>query len=195
MGHIFYIMGKSSSGKDTVFKKLLSDKELKLQTLVMYTTRPIRSGEREGREYHFVNVEKMKALETEGKVIERRTYQTMHGEWHYFTVDDETVDLDSSDYLVIGTLESYVKIRDHYGADRVLPLLIETDDGDRLQRALNRERRQKEPKYSEMCRRFLADEEDFAPEKKRSAGIDRVFRNDDLGQCFSDMKAFIIESR
>ncbi len=52
-------------------------------------------------------------------------------------------------------------------------MLIELDDGIRLQRALNRERTQAEPKYAEMCRRFLADSEDFSQEKIERAGISR----------------------
>ena len=188
-------MGKSSSGKDTIYKKLMEDGELSLNTLVMYTTRPRREGERDGEAYHFVTAEQMNEMDRQGRIIERRTYPTMHGDWHYFTVDDGEVDLQKSDYLLIGTLESFVRIRDHFGAERVIPLMLETDDGDRLQRALNRERKQKEPKYSEMCRRFLADEEDFAPAKKKAAGIDKEFRNDDLRECFAQMKAFILQQQ
>lgn len=47
MGKICYIMGKSSSGKDTIFKKL---KEIlpQFRTIILYTTRPIRAGETDG---------------------------------------------------------------------------------------------------------------------------------------------------
>ena len=55
MGKIFYIMGKSSSGKDTIYRKLQESENLKLGRLVLYTTRPIRDGEKEGQEYHFVD--------------------------------------------------------------------------------------------------------------------------------------------
>ncbi|NTV78326.1 MAG: guanylate kinase, partial [Clostridiales bacterium] len=57
MGKIFYLMGPSSSGKDTIYKRLLGEKELELHTLVTYTTRPIRVGETEGVEYHFTDEE------------------------------------------------------------------------------------------------------------------------------------------
>ena len=44
MGKIYYIMGKSASGKDTIYKRLI--KELpELGIVRMYTTRPIRDGE------------------------------------------------------------------------------------------------------------------------------------------------------
>ena len=51
VGKIIYLMGKSSSGKDTIFKRLLSNTSLGLKTIVPYTTRPIRSGEKDGLEY------------------------------------------------------------------------------------------------------------------------------------------------
>ena len=57
----------------------------------------------------------------------------------------------------------------------MVPLYIEVDDGLRLSRALERERKQTEPKYAEMCRRFLADCEDFTEEKIAEAGIVRRF--------------------
>lgn len=57
----------------------------------------------------------------------------------------------------------------------MVPVLIELDDGARLQRALDRERKQSEPKYEEMCRRFLADSEDFAEEKIQKGALPDVF--------------------
>lgn len=95
------------------------------------------------------------------------------GIWKYFTVDDGHVNFSSGNYLVIGTLESYEKLRKYYGEAFVLPIYIEVDDGLRLQRALDRERMQDKPKYSEMCRRFLADEGGFFG-AKNCGGRDRT---------------------
>lgn len=44
MGKIYYIMGKSSSGKDTIYKKLMERMRGKLKTVTGYTTRPMREG-------------------------------------------------------------------------------------------------------------------------------------------------------
>ena len=38
-----------------------------------------------------------------------------------------------------------VKMRAYYGADKVVPVYIEVEDGERLQRALDRERSEKNP--------------------------------------------------
>ena len=66
MGKIYVLMGKSATGKDTVFKRLIGMKELALHTVVGYTTRPIRRGEADGKEYFFVSVEKWKLFPTQG---------------------------------------------------------------------------------------------------------------------------------
>ena len=195
MGHIYCIMGKSSSGKDTIFKLLLGREDLNLNRIVSYTTRPIRSGENNGDDYNFVSLEKKDELVESGKVIEIRKYDTVHGPWFYFTVDDESINLDSKDYLIIGTVESYVKIRDYYGADKVLPIYIEVDDGIRLSRALERERGQAHPKYEEMCRRFLADQQDFSKENLERAEISNVFNNDENSTITCDRIASFIKSR
>ena len=184
-------MGKSSTGKDTIYRKLMERKDLAFRTVVPYTTRPIRVGEQEGREYHFTDEAGFAALKEAGKVIEDRSYETCHGLWRYFTVDDGSISLEESDYLVIGTLEAYRKLRQYFGEAKVLPVLVELDDGERLARALRRERKQEHPKYEEMCRRFLADSEDFSGQKIQEAGIGRVFYNDDLSKCIEEIIEYI----
>lgn len=196
MGKMIYLMGKSSTGKDTVYRKLLSWKEIPLKRIVPYTTRPIRIGEKEGNEYHFTDEAKYKRLEAQGRIIEARAYHTYHGLWRYFTVDDGKIDLNKENYLMIGTLESYVNTAKYFGNDKVLPVLLELDDGIRLQRALNRERKQENPRYQEMCRRYLADAEDFSEEKIKEAGITEKerFSNENLEKCIAEIKKYIQNS-
>jgi guanylate kinase len=162
MGKIFYMMGKSASGKDTIYKRILQECSF-LRKIVLYTTRPMRDGETDGKEYHFTSQEKLCSYLEQGKVIEMRTYQTVAGPWSYATVDDGTIDLAHENYLAIGTLESYEKVLAYYGSDYVEPIYITVDDGVRMERALARERQQSHPNYAEMCRRYLADEADFSP--------------------------------
>ena len=192
MARLFYMIGKSSTGKDTIYREVISRSDLDLNPLVMYTTRPIREGETDGKEYHFVDENVLNELEKEGRVIEKRAYHTIHGIWTYFTVDDEHADLNRKDYLAIGTLESYAQIRNYYGEKLVVPVYIQVEDGLRLDRALKREKQQPVPKYEELCRRFLADQADYAEEKLAEAGIDRRFSNDkDIMSCVEEVAAFI----
>ena len=190
MGKIFYIMGKSASGKDTIYKELI-EKMPKFHSIVPYTTRPMREGEKDGVEYFFVDQERFDEMMDEEKIIEFRSYNTKCGIWTYFTADDGQVNLDASDYLGIGTLESYVKMREYYGKENVCPVYIEVEDGERLARALKRERGQEIPRYEEMCRRFLADQEDFSEEKIAAAGITKKFQNVDLEECVEEIAEYI----
>ncbi len=181
--HIFCIMGKSSCGKDTIFRRLTGDESLGLTKLVTYTTRPIRAGETEGIEYHFTDSAGEAALEAAGKIIEKRTYHTVAGPWDYFTADDGQVE-EGGNYIIIATIESFVKLRDFYGNCAVCPIYIYVEDGERLARALARERQQEKPRYAELCRRFLADSEDFSDEKLAAAGITEAdsYENIDLAR-------------
>lgn len=191
MGKIVCLMGKSSTGKDTIYRELVKNKELNLQVIVSYTTRPVRDGEVQGKQYFFVDENEFQNLKNSGRVVEDRGYHTCHGLWRYFTVDDGRIDLENHDYIIIGTLESYVKSREYFGEDKLIPILIELDDGERLQRALHRERRQDNPKYEEMCRRFLADSADFSDENIEKAGNIQRFYNGHLDKCISEITSYI----
>lgn len=187
MAKIFFVLGKSCSGKDTIFQHLKKDKKLNLITVTGYTTRPMREGETDGEEYFFVDRDKFTELKQQGKVIECRDYNTVHGVWSYFTVDDGQINLAKGNYIYIGTLESYKKMVEYYGSDMVVPLYIQVETGERLQRAVSRERSQKEPKYAELCRRFLADEEDFKEENIIEAGIRKRYDNIVLENCIAEI--------
>ena len=170
MPEIAFIMGKSASGKDKIYKTLIEDESLKLNTVTLYTTRPMRAGETDGE------------------------YNTVYGVWKYFTADDGQIDLNSGKkYLVIGTLEAYDKFCEFYGKEHIMPIYIEVEDGLRLTRAIHREQKQDNPHYEEMCRRFLADSEDFSEENIAKAGITRRFSNNgELEDCISEVKSAIL---
>ncbi len=221
MGRLFCILGKSGAGKDSVYKRLLEDQTLALQKVVPYTTRPIRAGEQDGIQYHFVSEETRQQMERAGKIIEQRSYKTWHGIWTYFTAEDGQIDLQRHNYLLIGTLESFLALKSHYATGRVgdrlddrradqnapacaedawgyrnsavVPIYIEVEDGLRLDRALRRERGQKTPRYEEMCRRFLADVQDFSEEKLAEAGIGMRFENISLEACAEKIRGYIEE--
>lgn len=212
MGRIFVVMGKTSSGKDTIYKRVLDTLTLNQgvqapKTVVIYTTRPMRPGETNGVEYFFATEEELKTLREQGKVIEERCFYTVHGPWYYFTVNDGQIDLENHSYMMINTLAGFEMIRTYYskqvlsGAegeteqpenDIVIPIYIEADAKDRLIRYINRESLQKSPNYSEVCRRFLADEADFAEEELLRLGITKRYFNQDLDVCCKEIEQDIV---
>ena len=178
-------MGKSATGKDTIYSRLLSDERLGFSPIIPSTTRPRRSGEENGREYYFFDMTEYEEMlaETPERIIESRRYDTVHGPWYYFTLAYEDIDPKEHDYIYIATISAYVGLRKYYGEKYVKPIYLYIEDaGERLSRALARERAQDEPKYAEMCRRFLGDEEDFSKENIDRAGIkaENMFENKDI---------------
>lgn len=190
---IIYIMGKSSAGKDTIYK-ILKEK-IDVKPYVLYTTRPIRTGEKEGIDYNYVTDEEMKQYfqDENSKVIESRTYNTVYGPWTYATILDNQFSSEK-DLLMTGTLESYNALLKYFQNKKdieIIPIYIEVDDGVRLERALKREREQSNPKYIELCRRFIADSQDFSEENINKSGIKKRFQNNKLDDCVNEIIDYI----
>ena len=163
MSKIFCIVGKSASGKDTIYKEILAHSKDELLSVVLGTTRPMRVGEKNGTDYWFFSEKELAELENKGKVLEKRQYNTMQGIWSYFTLQFELSD--SKNYILITTLEGAHSITKHYGEENVCVIYMAIGDKERLLRCIDRESRQENPDYSEVCRRFIADQADFTEEK------------------------------
>ncbi len=190
---IIYIVGKSSVGKDTIYKILKQKMDIK--PYVLYTTRPIRTGEENGVNYYYLKQEEMEKSinEKNSKVMEYRTYNTIYGPWTYATIIDNQFE-SNKDLLMEGTLESYNAVKKYFENNekvKVIPIYIEVDDGIRLERALKREREQENPKYEELCRRFLADSKDFSESKIIESGIKRRFQNINIEDCIKEIIEYV----
>ncbi len=176
MGKLVIFIGPSSSGKDTIKRRLIKENKFAFKEMIMSTTRPKRTGEVLGKEYYFKTVEEMLLLEKQGKIIEKRMYNTIYGPWYYFTTS-ANIDLENYNYIGSNTLEGLDQFIKFYGLENIISLLIKVDDGIRLQRALDRERKEINPKYQELCRRFLADSTDFEEENINKRPITSIINN------------------
>lgn len=212
---IYYLMGKSASGKDSIFHILLEKTGWK--QLIPYTTRPMREGEVEGQEYHFISEEDFQDYIASGKMAEYRVYDTVFGKWYYGTVlakenatkkdvgdtligvesvpsDAGTVSKDvgtasraGENMLAIGTLESYLQLKTKLGKESIFPIYIEVPTELRLKRALLREEGRGKLTEEEIQRRFKADDEDFSEEKLKEAEIGKRYQNITLLDCVEEI--------
>lgn len=160
MSRVFCLVGKSCSGKDTLYARIL-ERHPELVPVILHTTRPRRPGEVDGQTYHFVTEDQLRRYEAEGRVLEKRVYQTTRGPWTYFTL---RFALDA-DRLLITTLEGVRALMGCYGPEHIRMVYLHVDDRTRLLRYIDRESQQETPDYAEVCRRFLADQEDFSQER------------------------------
>ena len=200
MSKFIYIMGKSSAGKDTVYQKL--KEKINTNLYIPYTTRPMRDGEVQGREYNFITSDEFNQLQDEQKVMESRNYKVINknGEkdvWTYATIADKQWE-QAGDFLSIGTLQSYTNIlkylENHTEKSlEMVPVYICISEEERRKRAVAREMQQAKPNFEEMERRLEADNRDFSAEKLKEAGISEfeTFENYDLKKCVNKIIEYV----
>ena len=185
MKKLFVILGKSSTGKDSILKYVIKYHEDSLYKIIPYTTRPIRSNEMNGKDYNFVTEEQMNNLKS--YIIVTRCYDSyMGGKVYYFTVIDDAFYRSNKNGIIIGTLESLKSFKEKL-ADKleIVPIYITVDDYTIISRSIEREKSNNGTNYKEICRRFIADCEDFSDERLKEAGINRgnTFKNYSFSTC------------
>lgn len=156
MRKIFAVMGKASTGKDTLTKML--SETLELPIALSFTTRPMRVGEKQGVEYNFISDDDFWDLHGCDLLAEYTSYEVASGEtWHYGLTKEE---LEKAEYvLVIVNPDGFKQLTEIYG-DKVCSILIDAPADVRIKRYLDRDIVTEE-KAEECCRRFLADNKDF----------------------------------
>ncbi len=101
-GNLFIVSSPSGGGKTTLIRRLIADPPGEpLHFSVSHTTRPMRAGEREGREYHFVTDEAFRRMASRGAFLEHnvvhgRRYGTSRAEVlpHLSRGEDVVLDID-----------------------------------------------------------------------------------------------------
>lgn len=133
--------GKSAAGKDYSFRKHLREHPDAVP-VVSYTTRPMRDGEKNGVDYHFLSNEEFDAMERNGGFLESRAYHTLAGGkpavWRYASPklrDDQVRSVDYATVLDLNGCKSYIH---QYGRENIDIVYLYTDDGTREQRAEQR---------------------------------------------------------
>lgn len=173
---LLILCGKSGSGKDTLAEEILRRYPDEWERLVSTTTRPMRDGEVNGREYHFIDKEEFRSLYKEGKMIEFRGYDTnvagVKDTWYYGTVAFEKPE---KNIVAIKDLEGALKLQQYCDILDLdcATILVEVDDSVREARAKMRGSFDQ----TEWNRRMKADAIDFSEENVKKS-CDFGIKND-----------------
>ena len=170
MKKIIALVGCSASGKDFILKhaiKYIGN----LIPIISHTSRPMRQGEIDGREYYFVDVETITDMHNNGEFIESRNYYVGDGITWSYGIHKGSVDIDSNyDYIVIVDFQGLKKIEKYFEKlgmkDCIHSIFIDTDSQIRLQRSLSREGRMTEDQVSEVIRRYEDDKMFIEPARE-----------------------------
>ena len=150
--HVLAIMGKAGAGKDTVQRVTAQTHPELFHSIISCTTRPPRDNEKNGQDYHFLTITEFTRKVLNGEMLEATEFRN----WFYGTSIDSLV----KDKINIGVFNPA-------GIEALLSnpelitevIWVNAEDKTRLMRYLNRS---ENPDCAEMCRRYFADEKDFA---------------------------------
>lgn len=140
------LIGHSSSGKSTVEKALYQKGYNKL---ISYTTRPPRDGEINGIDYHYIDCQQFKELESEGFFHEVAQYR----DW-YYGISLDGIDLKNEVHIAVVTVHGYTELSKH--TDDIIAIHIKLEERERIIRQLKRK-----DEVDEVIRRIHADRIDF----------------------------------
>lgn len=158
MSKIYCILGKSSVGKDSLLNILEVNG---FKRVISHTSRPMRSTELNGREYHFIDVNNMMDMIQNDEFIERRTYKVVGDTVWYYGIHKKEIDINGNDdYIVIVDGQGFQAIKSYYGDENVIGIYMYIDNRERLLRALNR-CKLTDKDVDEIVRRYQADDIDF----------------------------------
>lgn len=179
---VIAIIGKSGAGKDTFAYALTAVNNWNFITLS--TTRPPRDYEVNGNEYYFLNNEDFRQKLIREEILAHKVFN----DWHY-GIDVNTL-VDGVNVVVIspGGLHQLWEYAENHDDVIVLSYYLWVHDRVRIERQL---RRECAPDIHEICRRFLADEDDFKPYRldpdelaEKYHGMRRFVDDDGTGHLF-----------
>lgn len=178
---LFLLVGKSASGKDTLMNMLLSDfKEMK--PLVSHTTRPMRTGEKDGETYHFVDDATFEEMLDNGEFLETTSY-TIESEnkiYKYGLSKKEVMDTPYA-MTIVNPYGLNNLLANKFIKDNIVSILITRNDKDRILAYINRD---ENVNIKEMIDRYKRDEEDF-----ENVMTDYILENNDV-ICDSYIKLY-----
>lgn len=148
---IIALFGPSGVGKDAIQNRIASSYE-DMHKIISCTTRPKRDYEVEGQDYFFLEPIQFAQKVLDGSMLEATSFRA----WMYGTPID-ALDKDKINIGVFNIAGIECLLED--SRLEVIPVYVEVSPKTRLMRALSREQN---PDCHEVCRRFLADEKDFA---------------------------------
>lgn len=149
---IIAIIGQSGCGKDTVLNETITRHPDVCSRIINCTTRPMRDYEKDGVDYHFMPVSGFTREVLNGNMLEATEYN----DWFYGT-DINALTPNKINIGIFSPAAVEALLQDSRLDVDVVRVV--TANKTRLKRALNRE---DVPDCAEICRRYLADEKDFA---------------------------------
>lgn len=159
---LFYICGRSGSGKDTIVKRILKENhDISLNAPI--TTRAMRVGEKDGVEYIFLTKEKFMKYKNSGKLLSDAVFhvynanEEMQDDYYGYPAPSDQISITSGPWVILEDIRTNHPNTDEF---KLIPIYIMPEhEYELLYRVMKRELRNPKPKIKEVARRFCADHE------------------------------------
>ena len=170
MKNIFCIVGRSGAGKTYYSNSIMLDnkfmKKAKIEPLVYGTTRPPRPNEVDNVDYNFISVEEFNKIPKD-KMIEFRSYSTINGTKHYFTLTDY-IEEKKNNLICTSSLYQYESYRNWVNIQnlknpnsyKLFLIILDASVKNRLFRIVER-RCNNDADIYEACRRIVEERAEF----------------------------------
>lgn len=188
MCRVVSLVGGSAVGKDRILRQVLKESIDRIKPIISTTSRPMRNGEIQGKEYNFVSKEKAEEMMFKHEFIEFREYYPTTGKWNdrwIYGISKDSIDLNSDiTYIVIVDFEGLKQLEKYLDKYKInhISFYISTSLQERVRRAVNREGKMTDIQVLEVLRRMLDDEKNIVPAKDY---CDFVIENETEGDFYN----------
>jgi guanylate kinase len=177
---LFVVTGPSGAGKGTLIQKLVAGRS-DLAVAVSATTRPLRPGEEDGREYYFLSAEEFQRRVDGGEFLEHVDYVSGH---RYGTLREEVDRILASGRSVVLELETRGAKEVQTALPDAVTIFVEPPTFAELERRLRERATESAGEIGERL--------ELARRQAEEAGdFDHVVTNDDVERAVAELGAIV----
>lgn len=191
MAKVITLTGMSASGKDAILKGVINRSSIK--PVISTTSRPIRNGETDGVEYHFVSKKQAEKKLYNHEFIEVREYYVANGDRWLYGITKKSIDINSNDtYIAIVDYDGLKQLNKYLDRNNVehYSYYLNVNYQDLLLRSLQREGDMCDLQVEEVVRRFKDDLENVQPAKFY---VDKVLNNNTIEELNDNIQSILIK--